>query len=67
MEGYNDLYDRIQDITNDINLFFGLKQIDSNEVIDESSLELIESIKSHSSKLSELSHELLEHLAWDKK
>lgn len=66
MEGYSDLYDKIQDITNDINLFFGLKQMDCNEVIDERSLELIESIKGHSSKLSELSHELLEHLAWDK-
>ena len=66
MEGYSDLYDKIQDITNEISLFFGLKQMDCKEVIDERSLELIESIKSHSSKLSELSHELLEHLAWDK-
>jgi hypothetical protein len=64
MEGYEKLYDKIQDVTNEMNRFFGLAILNSVPM-DEHTKELVEKMENLSRELSETSHELEEHLAWD--
>lgn len=66
MEGYEELYDKIQETTNEMNNFFGMAKFNGVEM-DEHTKELVEKIENLSRELSETSHELEEHLAWDKK
>lgn len=64
MEGYEELYDKIQDTTNEMNIFFGLARINGAKM-DKHTIHLVEKLERLSVELSETSHELEEHLAWD--
>ena len=66
MEGYEELYDKIQETTNEMNNFFGMAKFNGVEM-DDHTKELVEKMENLSRELSETSHELEEHLAWDKK
>lgn len=64
MEGYEELYDKIQETTNEMNNFFGMAKFNGVEM-DDHTKELVEKMENLSRELSETSHELEEHLAWD--
>lgn len=64
MEGYEELYDKIQEFTNEMNNFFGMAKFNGVEM-DDYTKELVEKMENISRELSETSHELEEHLAWD--
>ena len=64
IQGYEELYDKIQSVTNDINNVLGSAMMD-NSIKDETSVKLINEMRTLASKLSSTSHELEEHLAWD--
>lgn len=66
MEGYEELYDKIQETTNEMNNFFVMAKFNGVEM-DDHTKELVEKMENLSRELSETSHELEEHLAWDKK
>ena len=61
---YEQLYDNIQSVTNDISNFVGWKLM-NNEVINEQTKMLFDSLADAASKLSNIAHEVEEHLAWD--
>ena len=65
MEGYEELYDKIQETTNSINNFVGAKSLESYKGCDEKTIELLVEMERLSSELSDAAHELEEHLAWD--
>lgn len=64
MEGYEELYDKIQETTNEMNNFFGMARLNGVKM-DKHTEHLIERLEKISVELSETSHELEEHLAWD--
>lgn len=61
---YEQLYDKIQDVTNDINNFCGFAKM-NNSVSDEYTQQLMDRLSVLSSQLSDTAHELEEHMAWD--
>ena len=61
---YEQLYDKIQDVTNDINNFCGFAKM-NNSVSDEYTQQLMDKLSVLSSQLSNTAHELEEHMAWD--
>ena len=62
---YNELYDKIQDVTNDVVVYCGLQQMTTNPNQNKYKHGLLEKMSSLASKLSDVAHELNEHLAWD--
>ena len=61
---YEQLYDKIQDVTNDINNFCGFARM-NNSASDEYTQQLMDRLSDLSSQLSDTAHELEEHIAWD--
>ena len=61
---YEKLYDEIQNTTNNINNFCGFSIMDDSTT-DEYTIKLMEELQDLASKLSNVAHELEEHLAWD--
>ncbi len=61
---YEQLYDKIQDVTNDINNFCGFARM-NNSASDEYTQQLMDRLSDLSSQLSDTAHELEEHMAWD--
>ena len=64
MEGYEELYDEIQSVTNKMDNFFG-NAILNETPMDKHTKHLIERLQRISNELSDTAHELEEHLAWD--
>ena len=61
---YERLYDGIQSVTNDIFTFVGFKLM-SNDIVNEQTKILFESLSNAASNLADIAHEVEEHLAWD--
>lgn len=61
---YEQLYENIQSLTNEISNFVGFK-IMGNEIASEQTKELLNSLADAASHLSNIAHEVEEHLAWD--
>ncbi len=61
---YEQLYEKIQDVTNDINNFCGFSKM-KDSISDEYTQQLMDRLSDLSNQLSETAHELEEHMAWD--
>lgn len=61
---YEQLYERIQDMTNDINNFCGFAKM-SSSVYDDYALQMMDKLQDLSNQLSNTAHELEEYLAWN--
>lgn len=64
MNEYEQLYDQIQEVTNNINNYVGLQEMLGTKR-DKHTINLHKRLKELSAKMSETAHELEEHLAWD--
>ena len=60
---YENLYDQIQDITNNVMLFVG--KLEMTDALNERTKTLLASLKDAASKFSDIAHEVEEHFAWD--
>ena len=61
---YEKLYEEIQSVTNKVTNFVGFSLL-LNESADEKTKELLRSLSDAASKISDIAHEVEEHLAWD--
>lgn len=59
---YEELYEKVQEITNNIIMFCGFKQL---EGCDQKTNELLGKLIDAASEFSNAAHEVEEHFAWD--
>lgn len=61
---YEELYDKIQDTVNEVITFVGGLKFE-NKVNNDVTMKLLEQLDECATSLSNIAHELEEHLAWD--
>ena len=62
---YSELYDNIQDVTNDVILFCGIAEMTTSPNQSKYKKEIMKKMSSLATELSNVAHELNEHLTWD--